>query len=94
MGIYSDVILPKLSDLSMRNESRPPYRERVVGAAEGRFLEMGSGSGLNLTFYRASPQEVLALEPDPALSRWPTASRIRRCRSLSWRRLTAACLEA
>ena len=33
MGIYSDVILPKLCDLSMRNVRLHPYRERVVGDA-------------------------------------------------------------
>jgi hypothetical protein len=35
MGFYSDVILPRLCDLAMRNKRLVPYRERVIGAAEG-----------------------------------------------------------
>lgn len=67
MGFYSDVILPRLCDLAMRNKLLVPIRQRVIGAAEGRVLEIGVGSGLNLPFYRPEVAEVLALEPAPRL---------------------------
>jgi ubiquinone/menaquinone biosynthesis C-methylase UbiE len=67
MGFYSDVILPRLCDLAMRNKDLLPIRERVIGAAQGRVLEIGVGSGRNLPFYRAPVTEVLALEPAPQL---------------------------
>ena len=51
----------------MRNKQLVPFRERVIGAAEGMVLEIGVGSGRNLPFYRQPAREVLALEPSPRL---------------------------
>ena len=48
MGFYSRVILPKICDAAMRSVFLEPLRERVMGAARGRVLEVGAGSGLNL----------------------------------------------
>ncbi len=38
-----------------------PYRARVAGAAEGRVLEIGAGSGLNFRYCRPSVGELVAL---------------------------------
>ena len=67
MGFYSDVVLPRLCDLAMRNRHLLPYRKRVVGSGQGRVLEIGVGSGLNLPLYSNSVREILALGPAPRL---------------------------
>jgi ubiquinone/menaquinone biosynthesis C-methylase UbiE len=74
VAFYKDLLLPRLCDLSMRNKRLRPYRERVIGAAEGRVLEIGVGSGLNLKLYKACVSEVLALEPDSRLLRMAEAN--------------------
>ncbi len=45
-----------------------PYRSRVVGAASGRVLEIGAGTGANFPHYRAA-ESVVATDPDPYMLR-------------------------
>jgi len=67
MGLYHDHVLPCLIHLSMRQKNLVPYRQRVIAAAEGRILEVGVGSGLNLSFYSDKAAHIFALDPSPRL---------------------------
>lgn len=69
MSFYQRQILPRLLHRSMRQEVLVPFRRRVISAAEGRVLEVGIGSGLNLPFYRATVDAVIGLDPSPELLR-------------------------
>ena len=67
MGFYREWIVPALIDLSMRNEVLRTYRARIAGAAQGRVLDVGVGSGLNLPFYAGQVVEIFGLDPSPRL---------------------------
>lgn len=67
MSFYEDHVLPHVINLAMRNRFLLPYRERAIAAAEGRVLEIGIGSGLNLPLYGTQVSEVLGIEPAPRL---------------------------
>ena len=67
MGFYYDHFVPQLVNVAMRNRLLKAYRERIVGLAEGRVLEIGIGTGMNLLSRRSAATEVLGLEPHPKL---------------------------
>ncbi len=66
MGFYQERILPHLIQMSMKQEHFEPYRRRAVGAARGRILEIGVGSGLNLPLYQPGTH-VVGLDPSAKL---------------------------
>lgn len=69
-----------LYDLCQRPAARilDPWRKRVAGGAEGRVLEIGIGTGLNLPFYPPDRvQRLVGLDPDPHMRR-RAAARARR----------------
>jgi len=67
MGFYNRFILPHVIELAMRQKNFAPFRERVVGAARGRVLEIGIGSGLNLASYHSGVEKVYGVDPSTEL---------------------------
>lgn len=68
MGFYDERILPHLIHLACGTGEVSAQRERVVPLAEGRVLEIGMGSGLNLPFYDRDRVEVVwGLEPSAGM---------------------------
>lgn len=67
MNFYEKRILPHLIHLSMRQDSFGSYRRRVVAGAQGRVLEIGVGSGLNLPLYPRGVRWIIGLDPSPTL---------------------------
>ena len=67
MNFYKEQIVPLLINMAMRQRNLAAYRSRVVPAAEGRVIEIGIGSGLNLPFYSRNAEHIIGLDPSPKL---------------------------
>lgn len=64
MGFYDRYVLPRFLDLACGMKAVGKQREKVVPGAEGRVLEIGVGSGLNLPYYDKSKiSELIGLDP-------------------------------
>jgi ubiquinone/menaquinone biosynthesis C-methylase UbiE len=67
VNFYDHWMLPPILDLVMRQNQLKKYRREVVGAASGRVLEVGIGSGLNFPFYGREVETVFGIDPSPRL---------------------------
>jgi SAM-dependent methyltransferase len=63
VGVWTDQVLPRVTDRVLRTPEVNARRAVVCGGLRGRVLEIGFGSGLNLRHYPAEVTEILIVEP-------------------------------
>ena len=69
MSLYEKYVLPKFLNCACGSKPVARQREKVVPLAEGKVLEIGIGSGLNLPFYdKTRVDEIWGLDPSEELS--------------------------
>ncbi len=64
MGLYNKYVLPRIIDWTCSQKPNLLQRQKVVPLAQGRVLEIGVGSGLNIPVYnKEQVQHLTAVEP-------------------------------
>jgi ubiquinone/menaquinone biosynthesis C-methylase UbiE len=68
MRVWGDSIFPRVLDWMARgNDEIKELRTRALAPAQGRVLELGFGTGLNLPHYPPSVTEIVAVDPNPGM---------------------------
>jgi ubiquinone/menaquinone biosynthesis C-methylase UbiE len=77
MGIYTDRVLPRVTDRLLRGEPIERLRAQAAAGLAGEVLEVGFGSGRNVPHYPAAVARVRAVDP-AAVGRKLAADRVAR----------------
>jgi ubiquinone/menaquinone biosynthesis C-methylase UbiE len=65
MGFYSNKIFPYLMDWSMSGSFLAKYRQETLAHVKGDVLEIGFGTGLNLSYYPEDIHRLVTVDPNP-----------------------------
>ena len=67
---YDRTLLPYLTDLTCMGKSIQKQRMKIIPKAEGRVLEVGIGTGLNMPFYdRTRVKSIVGVDPSLEMHR-------------------------
>jgi len=63
MGLYSRYVLPRVLEFVMSQKAVMREREPTLAEAQGEVLEIGYGTGLNLTHYPSTVDRLTVIDP-------------------------------
>lgn len=67
MGFYSQNIFPYLLDWSLSSPLFANYRQEVLAQVKGEVLEIGFGTGLNLSYYPEEIHKIITVDNNPGV---------------------------
>ena len=65
MGIYSNYVFPRILNFVMSGENFDEVRHETLENVRGNMLEIGFGTGLNLSHYPPSLGRLVAIDVKP-----------------------------
>lgn len=69
MGLYAKYIFPRLLDWSLGTPEIAKYRRKALAPAQGKVLEIGFGTGLNLPHYPVAVYDLTVIDSENMLRR-------------------------
>jgi len=67
MGFYSQTIFPRICDYLLGQPFIGEYRKELLANVDGRILEIGFGTGLNLPHCPENVRRITTVDPNPGM---------------------------
>ncbi len=68
MGLYSKHIYPRIIDCMLSNPIISDYRKEILKFVKGEILEIGFGTGLNLSYYPSAIREITVIDTNAGMN--------------------------
>ena len=69
MSFYSNFVIPYGLELVMSSDTFQQYRQELLAQVQGKILEIGFGTGLNLPHYPATVTQITTVDPNPGMQK-------------------------
>ncbi|NES81592.1 MAG: class I SAM-dependent methyltransferase [Moorea sp. SIO2B7] len=70
MGFYSEIILPRGMEWTMSKPPFPQYRKELLADVSGEVLEIGFGTGLNLSYYPPNLEKLTIIDANAGMNKF------------------------